>query len=182
MPDGTIQPAEPKRGPGRPYPPTALQSADPQELLQRYLNDESSEDIARSFGVSAKALNYFLRSKALEEWREAQVAKAEENANEADATYKALQARVDAFTAIEDKDKRQAEIEACRLQLALARARAERAQWILERLLSRLYGQKQTAEVVISPVLNFVFASQDPQPDAKVIDVTPSDLSRQSQE
>lgn len=135
-----------KRGRGRPYPPTALQSADPQDILTRYLNDESTEDIAHSYGVSRGALYYYLRTKAEGVWRESQVTRALSVKEKADERLEAIQARIDAFKTL-DKETFEREKEACRLQLQLAREQASRAEWELERLMSRLYGQKQEVAV-----------------------------------
>ena len=104
------------------YIPGKLAEVDPLQILARYLSDESTKDIAASYGCTRQALGYFLLSNAGDEWREAQVARA-----------------------IARKELADDEMEGAQDALALARARErlKSAQWDLERLLSRLYGAKQ---------------------------------------
>lgn len=135
MPDGTQE---------RRY--ALLAGADTQAILARYLTDESTEKIAASFGCTRQALGQFLLKNDTEGWKAAQVSRQIALKEQADDDLAALKGRIDAFTTIEGKDEYEREKEACRLQLSLAQARAKRAEWELERLLSRLYGQKQEVE------------------------------------
>ena len=98
----------------------ALRDADPKTVLQRYLSDESTKDIASSYGVTRQALGQFLLKHAEAEWREAQVARA-----------------------IARKESAEDDLETApdALSLARARERLRAAQWDLERVCRRIYGQ-----------------------------------------
>ena len=130
-----------KRGPRKPYnirkrdPLTgralALLPADlkPSTVLERYLSDERTADIAASYGVARSRLNGWLLEHAEDQWKKAQAARA--------------------ITALEQaKD----DLESAQDPLSLARAREQlrSAQWDLERLVSRLYGFKQSVEVSVA--------------------------------
>jgi hypothetical protein len=98
----------------------------PAEVIDRYLGDERTADIAASYGVARSRLNQWLLENAEEVWRKAQVARA--------------------ITSLErSKD----ELETAQDPLTLARAREtlRGAQWELERLFSRIYGPKQEVTV-----------------------------------
>jgi predicted DNA-binding protein YlxM (UPF0122 family) len=110
----------------------ALRNADPKTILQRYLSDESTKDIAATYGVTRQALGQFLLKHAESEWKECQVARA-----------------------IARKEKAEDEIEGATDALSLARAREllRAAQWDLERVCRRIYGQDapvNLAQVVIN--------------------------------
>jgi hypothetical protein len=101
-----------------------LKKADPKEVLERVLNEESTKDIAASFGVTRSALNQWLLETAETEWRAAQVARA----------YKRKEEAEDEMDTAQDP-----------LSLARARERLKAAQWDLERVCRRIYGQDQQA-------------------------------------
>jgi hypothetical protein len=95
----------------------------PDKVLIRYLHGEEIADIADSLGVHPKALNYhLLKEEFREAWRKAQVAVSQAELQEAKAV---IRSAPDA------------------LSLSRAREALRSAQWDLERLESRLYGQKQ---------------------------------------
>lgn len=94
----------------------------PAEVIDRYLSDERTADIAAAYGVKRSRLNQWLLEHAEEPWRKAQVAR---------AVTAMEQAKDDLGTADDP------------LTLARAREQLRSAQWELERLFSRLYGQKQ---------------------------------------
>lgn len=98
-----------------------LANADPQKVLRRYLSDESTLDIAKSHGVTRSALNKWLRSVAEEEWLEAQCARA-----------------------IARKEKAEDALEAATNPTEIARAEKvlKGAQWELEKVNRRIYGQE----------------------------------------
>lgn len=98
----------------------------PNEVIQRYLQDERTSDIAASYGVKRSRLNQWLLEHAEEPWRKAQVARA--------ITY--WEQAKDDLEGAEDP-----------LTLARAREQLRSAQWDLERLFSRLFGQKQEVSV-----------------------------------
>jgi len=100
----------------------------PATVLDRYLDDEKIEEIARSCGVSRSRLNQWLLEMAPEQWRKTQI--------------------VRAITALE-RSKTDLDAAADPMELAKARERLRGAQWELERLFSRFFGQKQ--EIRIEP-------------------------------
>ena len=115
-------------------PPTAGKlgpNFDVRPVLERYLEGEELADIAADYQVHPKALNYhLLKDHVREAWRNAQVAVSLAEKQEAEAV---LRAAPDA------------------LSLARAREILRSAQWDLERLEGRLFGQKQqlTVEVTV---------------------------------
>jgi len=102
--------------------PSIPDDLDPADVLARYLGDERTADIAASLGVTRPALNMWLLDRAEEPWRKAQVA-----------------------LAVSKKEKAEDELGGAADPLTLARAREQlrSAQWELERIFSRIYGQKQ---------------------------------------
>lgn len=111
----------------------------PSEVIDRYLSDERTADIAASYGVHRSRLNQWLLEYAESHWRNAQVARA--------VTAKE-QAQDDLATASDP------------LSLARAREQLRAAQWDLERLFSRLFGPKQELTVTVQPVLNIAVVQQ----------------------
>lgn len=117
-----------------------LKAANAQDVLNRVLNEESTKDIAASFGVTRSALNYWLIEHCDTEWKAAQVVRAIKRKEDAeDATDKA---RTD-LEALGDEINNET---APRTALILARLRAceaqlRSAQWDLERVCRRIYGQ-----------------------------------------
>lgn len=110
----------------------AFQQANPQEILLRYLSDESTKDIAESYGVTRQALGQYLLKVAEEDWKSAQVARA-----------------------IARKEKAEDDLETAADPLSLARAREmlKAAQWDLERVCRRIYGEDRQLQVTITPTL-----------------------------
>ena len=103
-----------------------LAQVTPDDILQRYLSEETTHEIAADLGVTRQALSFFLLNKAPIGWQQAQVARA-----------------------LARKERADDEMKAARDPLALARAREElrSAQWDLERVCSRIYGQKSHVTV-----------------------------------
>jgi len=109
-----------------------LKNVDPKEVLERYLKEETSTEIAKSYGVTKAALSYFMLKHAEEEWKNAQVTKA-----------------------LIRKERAEDLMESANNPLDLARAREllKAAQWDLERVCRRIYGQDapaQLAQIVIN--------------------------------
>ena len=106
-----------------------LEKADPRQILQRYLTDESTSEIAASYGVTRQGLGFFLLKNAEADWKECQVARA-----------------------IARKEKAEDVIENATDPLELARGREllKSAQWDLERVCRRIYGQEINMNVNIS--------------------------------
>lgn len=106
-----------------------LVGKDPKAILLRYLSDESTSVIAADYGVTRQALGQYLLRHAEEDWKEAQVARA-----------------------IARKEKAEDQLESAEdpLQLAKARELLKAAQWDLERVCRRIYGQETNINVSIS--------------------------------
>lgn len=103
----------------------ALANVEPNLILQRYLSDESTKDIAASYGITRQALGQFLLKTAEDEWRTAQVARAIARKEAAEDELEDAQKTPDA------------------LSLARTREKLKAAQWDLERVCRRIYGQDQ---------------------------------------
>jgi hypothetical protein len=97
-----------------------LKNVDPKEILQRYLAEETGAQIAETYGVTRAALSYFMLKHAENEWKDAQVTKA-------------LQRKERAEDLLETADNA--------LDLTRAREQLRSAQWDLERVCRRIYGQ-----------------------------------------
>jgi hypothetical protein len=144
----------------------ALKEADPKLILQRYLSDESTKVIAQSYGVTRQALGQHLLKHAETEWKEAQVARAISRKEQAEDELEAVTEK------IENADKEQRDRIA--LSISLAREKLKAAQWDLERVCRRIYGQDQPpAHASLSISLNFgTNQTQANVVDAEVIDET----------
>lgn len=114
-----------KRPEGKGAVPEGLK---PSEVLDRYLTESTTGQIAYGYGVSRKTLVRWLIANAPEQWKEVQV-------------IRALCRKEDADEGIET---------ACdALSLARAREMLRSGQWDLERLDSKNYGPKQEVAVTI---------------------------------
>jgi hypothetical protein len=101
-----------------------LKNIDPKDILERYLAEESSDKIAASYGVTRAALSLFMLRTAETEWKEAQLTKA-------------LQKKEKAEELMERADNA--------LDLTRAREMLRSAQWDLERVWRRVFGQDAPA-------------------------------------
>jgi hypothetical protein len=99
-----------------------LKGVDPKDILERYLGEETSTQIAATYGVTRAALSYFMLKHAEEQWKDAQVTKA-------------MQRKENAEDLLESASNP--------LDLARARELLRAAQWDLERVCRRIYGQDQ---------------------------------------
>jgi predicted DNA-binding protein YlxM (UPF0122 family) len=118
----------------------ALREADPKTILQRYLSDESTKEIAETYGVTRQALGQYLMQVAEEDWKIAQVARAQAKKEQSDDVYD--QALKDLEKVGTDRDAR--ELSLARVKIAEAQRKA--AQWDLERVCRRIYGQDVTPD------------------------------------
>ena len=143
----------------------ALRDQDPKTILARYLSDESTKDIAKCFGVTRQALGQYLLKHAETEWKEAQVARAISRKEQAEDDLDGIASRIEGA----DREER----ERLGLTLSLARERLKAAQWDLERVCRRIYGQETTAGAGerVSITLNIGVADTPRQ----VIDITETD-------
>lgn len=115
-----------------PAPPAiadGLQGQDPRTILLRYLSDETTLTIANDYGVTRQALGQYLLRHAEEDWKQAQVARA-----------------------IARKEKAEDDLQTARdpLELAKARELLKSAQWDLERVCKRIYGQDYNVNLNVS--------------------------------
>jgi predicted DNA-binding protein YlxM (UPF0122 family) len=111
----------------------ALRDQDPKTILARYLSDESTKEIAKCYGVTRQALGQYLLKHVETEWKEAQVARAIARKEQAEDDMESIGLRIEGA----DKDER----DRLTLTLSLARERLKAAQWDLERVCRRIYGQ-----------------------------------------
>ncbi len=102
---------------------------DPDVVLQEYLTEGKTSGIAAKYGMRRSALARWLRQVRPEQWKEVQ-------------TIRALCTKEDGQEAIYDATSG--------LLLARARALVDAAQWDLERLDSKTFGQKQEVSVEVS--------------------------------
>ena len=125
-----------------------LRDTDPKVILARYLSDETTEQIAKSYGVTRQALGKYLLLAAEDEWKQAQVARAIARKERAEDTLDAIGLKIENANAEER----------ARIQVSLAHAREslKAAQWDLERVCRRIYGQEVTPDQLgkISITLN----------------------------
>ena len=113
----------------------ALAIADPQIVIDRFLSDTPTSVIAAEYGVTRQALGKHLRKHALEDWQEAQIARASARKEQAEEDLQSLRS---GKLILENGE----EVAADAVSLACARERLKAAQWDLERVCNRIYGQK----------------------------------------
>jgi hypothetical protein len=126
-----------------------LKTVDPKSVLERYLAEESTTEIAKSLGVTRSGLNYWLLKVAEEEWRSAQVVKALKRKEEAEEL---MEVASDALT------------------LARAREMLRAAQWDLERVYRRIYGQEAPGQGSSMVQINIGIRRNSDTVDAQVIE------------
>lgn len=152
-------------------PKYAVSKLDPKDVLDQYLNGKTTPQIAAEHGISRQALNAWLRRTDLEGWQAAQTALAEEEVDKAKEYRSSIQQRLETA----NKEERE------RLNIALACARdAEKsAQWRLERVCRRIYGDEKVAlnlagnGITVQLVSYSSDSNVNPSTQPKEIDVTP---------
>jgi hypothetical protein len=108
---------------------------EPGRILTEYLEGKRTAEIAESLGVTRERLSYYLLALAEEDWRAAQL-------------QRAIRRMEDAEQEIDEAQDM--------IQLNKANAKLRSAQWTLERLCRRIYGespppsQAQALQVVIN--------------------------------
>lgn len=97
---------------------------DPRAVMLAAVGGKSLEEIAKGYGVTRYVLNYYLLSRAPDDWKEAQV-----------------------MRAIQRKETAEEEMDAAGDMLAFQKAQAKLkgAQWDLERVCRRIYGEAERA-------------------------------------
>lgn len=118
---------------------------DAQAILAQLVEGKRTEDIAACLDVSREKLVYFLRTRAPEDWKEAQV-----------------------IRSIRRKEEAEDEIDTAgdMLELQKAIAKLKSAQWDLERVCRRIYGEAK--EPSVAPVVIQIANLRLPEP--RVID------------
>jgi len=111
---------------------------DPREVLDKYLTEQTTSQIAQSYGISRKSLVAWLRQVMPAEWKHVQIVRALVRKDDGN----------DGFETAEDA-----------LSLARAREMVKSAQFDLERLDSPTWGQTQ--QVVHSGTVNISHALQE---------------------
>jgi hypothetical protein len=129
----------------------ALREADPKSILARYLSDESTKDIAATYGVTRQALGKYLLGAAESEWKEAQVARAIARKEAAEDELDRIRVELRP-----EDGKQVADVDVSLARMKLAEKALKAAQWDLERVCRRIYGQDQPIDVAgrISITLN----------------------------
>ena len=122
-----------------------------EDLLKRYLSDESTKDIADSYDVTRQALGRYLIRHAEDQWKEAQVARA-----------------------IARKEAAEDALEVAPDPLALAKAREllKAAQWDLERTCRRIYGEDKVQGPTITPILTITVAGPQGAEQPRTVQVS----------
>ena len=130
-----------------------LKDIDPKDVLRRYLSDETGAQIAASLGVTRAALSLHMLKHAESEWKDAQV-------------VKAMKRKEDAEDLLETATNA--------LDLTRARELLRSAQWDLERVCRRIYGQDAPPQGVNAVQININLkrgADQTAPEVSQVIDV-----------
>lgn len=110
-----------------------LAGIDPQDILDRYLAEEKTADIAASLGVTFSGLSHWLIEHAEGEWKSAQL-------------VLALKRKMEADELIDSAPNA--------LELTRAREKLKSAQWDLEKVCRRIYGQDQPISGVQAVQIN----------------------------
>ena len=132
-----------------------LKDVSPELVLDRYLAGETGPQIAKSLGVTKQALSHWLVRTAEDEWKSAQLVKALTRKDDAEALMDSASNALD---------------------LARAREQLRGAQWDLERVCRRIYGQDQppagAAQVAIQINLRRSDATIAVQQEPITVDLT----------
>jgi hypothetical protein len=124
-----------------------LKNVDPKDILERYLAEETGTEIAKSLGVTKSALSLFMLKHAEEDWKSAQF-------------VKALKRKEDAEDLMEKADNP--------LDLARARETLRAAQWDLERVCRRIYGQDAPSHAAQAVQININVRGAERQSSAAI--------------
>jgi sarcosine oxidase delta subunit len=125
---------------------------DPQKILSQVLTGKRTEDIAEELGTTRERLVYQLTTKAPEEWKASQL-------------IRDIKRKEEAEDAIDDaKDL---------LELRKAEAKLKSAQWSLERVCRRIYGDVKEDQSTDKVSITLNIGIQRPGDDAKIINPTP---------
>src|SRR3990167_8930683 len=120
--------------------PSIPEGLDPQAVLDRYLTESTTSQIAQEFGISRKTLIRWIRDVAPDQWKKVQVVRALCRKDDGD---EGIEAACDA------------------LSLARAREQLKSGQWDLERLDRQNYGVKQEVTHTLKPEFNVILKPQE---------------------
>lgn len=132
-----------------------LKDIDPDAILERYLAEETSTQIAASLGVTKAALSYHMLKHAEDQWKSAQLVKA-----------------------LMRKEAAEARLETADNPLDLARGREllKAAQWDLERVCRRIYGQDAQSSVAAVQI-NISLRRDEQKEPAATLDLAGAQVS-----
>lgn len=149
-------------------PKFAVTKLDPQEVLNQYLAGKTSKQIAEENGITRQALQAWLLREDSQGWQVAQTVSAQEDLDEARDYRISLQARIETA----DREERE------RLNIALVCARdAEKsAQWRLERVCRRIYGQDAPPSSVIPIQINIGISRAEQQSGAAMDETSTQEI------
>lgn len=118
------------------------------DVIARYAGGEEINQVCKDFGISDVLLYKYLLADKQEEFRQAQVSRAMM------AFEQAAQDRDKWAEKLETADG-QVEINRCAQLMKAAESKERRTQWLLERCLSRIYGQeKQNNQTPVAIQIN----------------------------
>lgn len=147
-------------------PKFAVTKLVPGDVIDQYLQGKTSAQLAKEHGITRQALQAWLLRNDPEGWRHAQTAIAQEELDEAIDYRKSIQAKLEKA----DKEER----DRLNIALALARDAEKSAQWRLERVCRRIYGQDvpQGSSDRVSITLNIGNAAAQ---DAEIVTELPKE-------
>jgi len=115
---------------------------DPPQILSEYLQGKGTDEIARTYGVTRETLTHWLLKAADGDWKAAQL-------------QKAIKRKEDADQDIDDATDM--------LSLNKANSKLKSAQWDLERVCSRIYGDVRPPQVPNQAVQININLRREPQ-------------------
>lgn len=129
--------------------PAAPDWFDPKKILAQYVSGQKTEDIAQRLGVDARTLRYHLASHSPEDWKAAVL-----------------------LTALNRQQEAEDEIDEAKDMLALRKAetKLKSAQWNLERVCRRIYGDVKEAPQQ-QPVMISINLRRDDDTPGRTIEV-----------
>jgi sarcosine oxidase delta subunit len=125
---------------------------DPAKILEQIIAGKRTEDVAKALNVTKDQLVYRLVKNAPEEWQGAQL-------------IRDLRRKEEAEDSIDSADDM--------LKLRKAEAKLKSAQWSLERVCRRIYGDVKEDQSTDKVSITLNIGIRRPGDDAKVIDQTP---------
>lgn len=154
-----------KRQSGRPKGSKAtLPTISPDDLLARYRSGQNGYEIAKHYGVTHQALYAYLLRHREKDWQSEQVARSLADYEKAKTEYETIRRQAKQINDQKDADR-------ARIALACAQAQVKAAQWDLEKLCRRLFGQDAPPSTGSGLVINIGIHRSDTD-QSQVIDIT----------